>query len=78
MKEYLKKMFSDSPDVSLTRVLTFLVVMDVMITWTFNCIGNGEIKDIPWNVVTLVAIMITGKAAQAVSERFGRKEGEDK
>lgn len=68
MKDYIKKMFSDDPSVSLVRIMTFFVVLDVMFTWNINCIGTKTMLDIPWGVVSILAIMITGKVAQRFSQ----------
>lgn len=75
--EYLKKMLSDSREVSLVRVLTLFVVLDVIFVWNINCIKTATMQDIPWGAVSIVAIMITGKAAQRFSEGQEREHHDD-
>ena len=48
-----------------------------MITWNINCIKTHTMQDIPWGAVSIVAIMITGKAAQRFSEGEERGHRED-
>jgi len=68
VKAYFLKMFSDDSSVSLMRVLTAFVALDVMVTWTVACIYTWKIQDIPWGVVSIFTAMVVGKAAQRFAE----------
>ena len=68
IKNFFKDMFSDSNSVSLTRILTFLVVTDIMTVWTIECIKNFKMQDIPWGPVSVIGLMITGKVVQKFAE----------
>lgn len=54
--------------ISLMRVLTFLVVGDIMTVWTLTCLKDLEITDIPWGAVSVIGVMVTGKAMQRFAE----------
>jgi len=69
MREFLKQALSSDQSVSLMRILTAFVVLDIMMTWTATCIKDMDLNDIPWGVVAVLTAMITGKAVQ----RFGEK-----
>jgi hypothetical protein len=68
MATFFKKMFSQEGSVSLMRVLTFLVVIDIMSVWTAACLKDWKVDDLPWGIVTIFGIMITGKAVQKFAE----------
>ena len=74
LKIYLAKMFSDSPEVSMTRVLLFLTVIDTLIVWNLDCLKYWKMQDIPWGAVSLVAVLMGGKAVQ----KFAERDEEDK
>jgi hypothetical protein len=69
MKEFLKQAFSSNESVSIMRILTVFVVLDIMATWTVTCIKDMDINDIPWGVVAVLGAMIGGKAVQKFGER---------
>lgn len=76
MKEYLKQALSSDQSVSLMRILVTFVVVDIMIVWNISCVKAMNLNDIPWGVVSVLGMVITGKAVQ----RFGEKQiskGED-
>lgn len=50
------------------RLMSLLIVIDVMAIWSFACLIDKEINDIPWGVVSIVAIAFGAKAAQKFAE----------
>jgi hypothetical protein len=62
--------------ISMMRVLTFLVVVDIMAVWTATCIKDMivdttdmSLNDFPWGVVSVIGLMVTGKAVQRFAEK---------
>uniref|UniRef100_A0A7V3JAH1 Uncharacterized protein n=1 Tax=candidate division CPR3 bacterium TaxID=2268181 RepID=A0A7V3JAH1_UNCC3 len=68
MKSFLREMLSESVRVSLMRVVSLIVVFNVMLVWTIVCIYKREVVDMPWGVVSIVAVVVTGKAVQKFGE----------
>jgi len=66
--KFFSDMLSSSDNVSLTRVLTFFVVCDIMIVWTIECIKNFKMVDIPWGPVSIIGLMVSGKVIQRFAE----------
>jgi hypothetical protein len=81
MKELIKKIGSiltrifGVGDISLTRILSAVVVTDIMSVWTFNCIKSGTISDIPWGTVAIFSTAFTCKVIQRFAEN-NKKETE--
>jgi uncharacterized membrane-anchored protein YitT (DUF2179 family) len=74
--QFILDMHSGSKtDVSWIRVMGTLVILDVLFVWTLSCFFSGHkmtfsMEDIPWGVVTIVGIMVTGKVGNFVAERL--------
>lgn len=69
VKQFILDMLGSSNNVSMTRVMSVMILTNVMAVWTATCLKKWEIVDIPWGVVTMAAIVITGKAVQKFAER---------
>lgn len=69
IKGFIIEMLSKSDSVSMTRVMSVLILTNIMLVWTLTCFKKWEIVDIPWGVVTVVGIVVTGKAVQRFAER---------
>jgi len=54
--------------ISLMRVLTAVVVLDIMGVWTIDCIKSWKMQDIPSGVVGVFIAIIGGKAVQRFAE----------
>jgi hypothetical protein len=67
IKEIIGKLFGHG--ISMTRLLSFLVIVDIMAVWTFECLKTWKIADIPNGVVAIFGLMITGKAVQKFAEK---------
>ena len=68
IKELFKVIFS-SGGLSLMRILTAVVVLDIMTVWTIDCIKNMEIQDMPSGVVGIFVAMVGSKALQVFAEQ---------
>ncbi len=75
MKEYLLKLQSkvstlfqeisqDPLAWSMMRVLSFIAVVFPLLIWGYICISKLEVVDIPWGVVGIITVGITGKILQ--------------
>jgi hypothetical protein len=71
IKNLLKNIFS-SGGVSLMRILTAIVVLDIMSVWTIDCIKSWKIQDIPTGVVGVFIAMVGSKALQVFAENTGQ------
>ena len=68
---FLKSLITAGSGTSSMRMIAIVVIANIMVVWSWVCIKDLEMADIPWGVVSLAALVITGKVAQ----RFG--EGSD-
>jgi len=74
IKGFANKLFGVG-HVSMMRVLTFFVVVDIMVVWTISCIKSGfTIQDFPVGVVGIFLSVVTGKAVQRFAENGGEKK----
>jgi len=64
----LKSLFSETGEMSMTRVIAFFVTLVIMGTWMITCLSKMNFEDIPWGVVSVLAIVITGKTVQRFAE----------
>lgn len=65
--------------ISMMRVLTFFVVVDIVGVWTISCIRHGfDIQDIPTGVLGVFTAIVLGKMGQRFAENGGEKKSEDK
>ncbi len=75
MKEYLLKLqykistifqetSSDPSSWSMMRILSFITVVFPLLIWGYVCIIKLEVIDIPWGVVGIIGLGITGKVVQ--------------
>lgn len=71
MKEWLRKAFSNSGDVSIMRIVTILIVVNIMAVWTYTCISTGKMVDMAAGNVSVLGIAILGKGLQSFGERKG-------
>lgn len=66
-------------NISMMRVLTFFVVVDIVGVWTISCVKNGwVIQDIPTGVLGVFTSIVLAKAGQRFAENGGEKKSEDK
>lgn len=76
-KEILANLFGTGR-ISMMRVLTFFVVVDIMGVWTISCIRHGFVmQDIPTGVASVFAAVVVSKAGQRFAENGGDKKKED-
>jgi len=68
MKEWLSKLFSDDGSVSMMRVMTAYVIINVLGTWTICCIKKGDFIPIDYSTGALIVGVIIGKAVQSFAE----------
>ncbi len=68
MKEWLKKAFSSSGDVSIMRILAVAIVFNEMAVWTYTCISKGEMVDMAAGNVSVIGLVILGKGLQSFGE----------
>jgi len=69
MKEWIKKAFSNSGDVSIMRIVTILIVFNIMAVWTITCLSQGEMVDMAAGNVSVLGIAILGKGLQSFGEK---------
>jgi hypothetical protein len=82
MKDKTKKFLSNlfgSGEISMMRVLTFFVVVDIMGVWTISCVRHGfDMQEVPYGVAGIFTAVILGKAGQRFAENEkNKKEKED-
>ena len=68
MNKFLHKLITAGSGTSSMRAIAIFVVLNVMIVWSLVCIKKLDIVDIPFGVVSMVALVITGKVIQRMSE----------
>jgi hypothetical protein len=68
---FLNKLITAGSGTSSMRAIAIFVILNIMIVWTWVCIKDLEIADIPWGVLGMAGLVLTGKVVQ----RFA--EGED-
>jgi len=68
MKQFLINLMSSDNAISTTRFLSLAVVLNVLIIWSAVCIKKMEIADIPWGVIALIGLALTGKVVQKFTE----------
>ena len=79
-ESYLRSIFSNSDQASWMRIMATIVILDILAVWTLSCLfGPGwtlefSFEDFPWGVVSIVAIMITGKVTQSLGQSFAEPE----
>lgn len=54
--------------ISLMRILTAFVVVDIIVVWDIDCIKSLHVQDIPPGVVGIFIAAIGGKAWQAFAD----------
>lgn len=75
-KEVLSSLFGTG-GISMMRVLTFFVVVDIVVMWNITIIKNGfSMQDIPTGVLGVFTAMVLGKMGQRFAEN--KKEDENK
>lgn len=68
MKDWFVKLFSADGSVSMMRVMTAYVILNVMITWTVCCIKSGTFIPIDLGTGALITGVVLGKAVQSFAE----------
>ncbi|MEN6375341.1 MAG: hypothetical protein ABFD75_11265 [Smithella sp.] len=61
-------------DISLMRILSALVVANVMIVWTIMSFKAGKIEDVPWGTVAVFSTAFLCKAVQRFAENDSAKK----
>lgn len=70
MINYLKGFFlSDPYAASMTRLLAFLICVDIMGVWTYLCISTNSWVHMDADTVAILATTLGGKLAQSYIER---------
>jgi len=73
-KETAKSLFGVGR-ISMMRVITFFVVIDVVGVWTISCIRHGfDMQDIPTGVLGVFTTVVLGKMGQRFAENGGEKK----
>lgn len=65
---FLKSLISAGSSASSMRVIAIGVVLNIMIVWTLVCVKNLNIVDIPWGVLGMAGLVLTGKVVQKFAE----------
>ena len=74
VKETAKSLFGVGR-ISMMRVITFFVVIDIMGVWTISCFRHGfDIQEIPAGVAGIFAAVVVGKMGQRFAENGGEKK----
>lgn len=77
IKDVSKKLFGVGR-ISMMRVITFFVVIDIMGVWTISCARHGfDIQEIPVGVAGIFTAVVIGKMGQRFAENGGEKEKPD-
>lgn len=77
MKKFLKFLISSSGQVSCMRLLALVVIADIMTVWTVLCFIKVQMVTMPWDVVSILGIMITGKTISKFAEAQAEDIGPD-
>jgi len=67
IKNFLLSMFSEDKSISMMRITSFMVCINVMAVWTWECLTD-KFTDIGLNNALLVAAAIGGKALQSFAD----------
>jgi branched-subunit amino acid transport protein AzlD len=71
---FLNKLVTAGSGTSSMRAIAIVVVFNVMVVWTCVCFKDLKIADIPWGVLSLVALVLTGKVVQRFAEGNDQRE----
>jgi len=69
MKKWIHKLFSNSKDVSVMRILTIFVVLDIILVWDYQCIKTASFVDMGVNNAGLLVGVLCAKALQSFGEK---------
>jgi len=65
---FFNRMVTAGSGTSSMRVIAIFVIVNIMIVWSLVCIKKLDIVDIPWGVLGMAGLVITGKVAQRFTE----------
>ena len=69
MIKFFKSMFSETPDVSCLRFISTLVIVTILLNWTYYNIVNGVLAPLDLNsLITILGLLIV-KVAQKKMEK---------
>ena len=77
IKNVLLSIFGNG-NISMMRVLTFFVVINIMVMWDIECVRQGAFVDMGWNNATVLLGCLGIKAFQRFAEGNPPAEGESK
>jgi hypothetical protein len=76
---WFQRIFSNDPTISWSRIVSTIVMSNVMLVWTASCIfGEGfqihfTLEDMPQGLVLVLLTMFGGRVAQAYFENRNNK-----
>ena len=66
--KFLASMFSSDKTISWTRIVGFLIIVDILSVWTAACLFTRQYISIPWSDASVLIAALTGKVVQSFSE----------
>ena len=65
---FFEKLITAGSGTSSMRVIAITVVVNIMVVWSIVCLFKKDIVDIPFGVLSVLGLVVTGKVVQRFAE----------